>query len=343
MLALYRSGRQPEALAVYRDLRSSLADELAIEPSQALRELEGAILRQDPELDAARVEPAPATRRRTLLVASFDESAFDALLSLASSLARQQDGELMVVRLLSDAAELGPAANLAAGRRASLGESGVLARTTAFTSAEPAADILRLAGGPDVALAFVGAIGRIDAAGRLDDELAALLGQAPCDAAVLLGAPSPSSPDDAAPVLVPFGGSEHEWAAAEIGAWIAKAEGRPLRLVGTSATPGGSKRDASRLLASVALLVQRVVDVDAEPALALPGSDALAELADEARVVLVGLPDGWSKRGIGRTRAELVRRAGAPMLLIRGGSRPGVLAQAEGLTRFTWTITDASR
>ena len=47
MLALYRSGRQAEALATYRRARSLLVDELGIEPSPDLRELEQAILRQE--------------------------------------------------------------------------------------------------------------------------------------------------------------------------------------------------------------------------------------------------------------------------------------------------------
>ena len=50
MLALYRSGRQAEALGVYREARRAL-DELGIEPTRALRELEAAILRHDPALD----------------------------------------------------------------------------------------------------------------------------------------------------------------------------------------------------------------------------------------------------------------------------------------------------
>lgn len=50
MLALYRTGRQTEALAVYRSARDLLVDELGIEPGTALRDLEGAILRQDPSL-----------------------------------------------------------------------------------------------------------------------------------------------------------------------------------------------------------------------------------------------------------------------------------------------------
>ena len=51
MLALYRSGRQAEALDVYRNGRRLLADELGLEPGTELQRLEKAILVQDPELD----------------------------------------------------------------------------------------------------------------------------------------------------------------------------------------------------------------------------------------------------------------------------------------------------
>ena len=53
MLALYRSGRQTEALERYRQARGALADELGIEPGRELQDLEQAILTQDPELGAA--------------------------------------------------------------------------------------------------------------------------------------------------------------------------------------------------------------------------------------------------------------------------------------------------
>lgn len=56
MLALYRCDRQAEALQAYRDVRRTLAEELGIEPGERLRELEHAILTQDPRLDLA---PAP--------------------------------------------------------------------------------------------------------------------------------------------------------------------------------------------------------------------------------------------------------------------------------------------
>jgi DNA-binding SARP family transcriptional activator len=50
MLALYRSGRQAEALEAFQLARRTLIDELAVEPSDALRELERAILEQDEAL-----------------------------------------------------------------------------------------------------------------------------------------------------------------------------------------------------------------------------------------------------------------------------------------------------
>lgn len=61
MLALYRSGRQAEALQTYQEGRRTLAEELGLEPSESLRRLERRILDQDATLDA----PEPPARPRT--------------------------------------------------------------------------------------------------------------------------------------------------------------------------------------------------------------------------------------------------------------------------------------
>ncbi len=63
MLALYRSDRQLDALAVYRDTRRRLSDEFGIEPGPRLRELERRILQQDPALAPAVVARPPAQER----------------------------------------------------------------------------------------------------------------------------------------------------------------------------------------------------------------------------------------------------------------------------------------
>ena len=53
MVALYRAGRQADALGAYQDARRMLSDELGVDPSPALKELERAILQHDPSLAAA--------------------------------------------------------------------------------------------------------------------------------------------------------------------------------------------------------------------------------------------------------------------------------------------------
>src|SRR2546429_2733871 len=60
MLALYRSGRQADALELYRRTRETLSDELGIEPNLELQEVQRRILQHDPTLERARPAPRPA-------------------------------------------------------------------------------------------------------------------------------------------------------------------------------------------------------------------------------------------------------------------------------------------
>jgi DNA-binding SARP family transcriptional activator len=68
MLALYRSGRQAEALEAYRQFRSTLTEELGLEPSSALRELQAAILRHDPVLAPGSATGGTLLARRPVTV-----------------------------------------------------------------------------------------------------------------------------------------------------------------------------------------------------------------------------------------------------------------------------------
>ena len=97
MLALYRSGRQADALELFRSTRELFVNDLGIEPGQALRELEGAILRQEPALQV-QVQPrqvphvqTPARRRRRWILAGAVAVAAAAAV-LAALLARDGGG-----------------------------------------------------------------------------------------------------------------------------------------------------------------------------------------------------------------------------------------------------------
>jgi DNA-binding SARP family transcriptional activator len=346
MLALYRSGRQADALQAYQETRRALVDELGIEPTQALQELERAILRQDAALEPARSEaervPVQHAVRsqpeRAILVVAEDVFSLDAATALAEPLARRPPREVILALLVGAQEELGWSTVQLHERRDTLIGRGVVARVAAFTSDARGSDAVRLASEQNVDLLLLGAPVELLAGDELSPDLAEVLIGAPCDVALLLSRAAVPAAESCRAVVVPFGGAEHEWAAAEIGAWIAGATQAPLQLVGTTADPDRGRRDASRLLADASLAVQRVSGVAAEPVIVAPGPEGVVEAAAEAALVVLGLSDRWQREGLGSSRLAVARDARPPILLVRGGVRPGGLAPRESLTRYTWSL-----
>ena len=139
-------------------------------------------------------------------------------------------------------------------------------------------------------------------------------------------------------MLVPFGAGEHDWAAVELGARLAIAEGVALRLAGTSAAADVGRRDASLSLADASLAVQYALGVTSEPILLGPETRSLLEAAESASVIVAGVSDRWRKEGIGSFRLSLADDAPVPVLFVRRGPRPGGLAPRAAETRYTWSL-----
>jgi DNA-binding SARP family transcriptional activator len=336
MLALYRAGRQAEALDAYRHARRELGEQLGLEPSEDLRRLEQAILRQDPALEPPREESsrpptdAPGPDRSLLMVPRAVDSV-EALVRLAEPLAGSQPARELVIAAIVETAELASATAALAGRREQLIAGGLAVRTAAFSSQARGRDVVRLASRENVDLLLVEAPD-----GGLGGDVRVVLDEAPCDVAMLVAAGGP--PRDG-PVVVPFGAAWHDWAALELGAWVARATGAPLRLIGAASDSRRDGRDASRLLADASLIVQQTAGVVAEPLLASPGRKGVTALAERAGLLVVGLSERWRQEGLGKVRSDLVQAPPAPTVLVRRGPRPGGLAPPETATRFGWSLT----
>jgi DNA-binding SARP family transcriptional activator len=323
MLALYRDGRQAEALELYQHTRDTFTEELGIEPGPALQELQRAVLRQDAALAPAKL---PETER-SILVAPQGGRETPTLLGVAESLARRPPRELILARLVPPGSDVGSEAARLTERRQELLGRGISVRTAVFTTASRGDDLVRLAVEQDVDLLLLD--GTHDLGTAVVEKV---LTRAPCDVAVHVARDqSPSM----GPVFVLFGGGEHDWAAIEVGAWIAGAREAALRLAGPAQ---GRKRDASRTLASASLAVQRVLGIVAEPVLVTPEEEAVLAAAADAAIAVAGLPERWRHEGLGHVRTALAERARPPVLFVRRGLRPGGLAPRESLTRFTWTL-----
>ena len=203
------------------------------------------------------------------------------------------------------------------------------ARTAAFTSVTPGHDFARLAAEQDVELLVVDAPD-----GLLEDaRLLALLDETPCDVAILVGA----RPPRAGPVLVPFSGSEHDWAAVELGAWLARGDGRAAAARGREHWQRGARRQP----------------VARERVARRPAGARHRRGAGDRRALAAGARDGRALGGSRRRRPCRIageRRAWVELALrsrssptsrrswCAAGCDPAACRRDEDGTRFTWTI-----
>jgi DNA-binding SARP family transcriptional activator len=345
MHALYRAGRQADALSRYQATRVTLSEELGLEPSESLQQLERRILAREISLDR---DVGESEQIRSVVVLPRRLDQLEALAAISEPFGLSRNPHEVILTWLEQpgpakavSSALAEASALLARLRAGLVERGARARVAAFTAADPVKDVLRLARRPEVDLIVLGRELEELEDGRFDSELTAIMSAAPCDVALCFARDAPTSGAND-PIVVPFGALEHDWAALELAAWVASTTGRPLVLVGMGGGSHGEQRDASRLLADAGLLIQRASGVVAEPRLAEPGRSGLLDAMSGAGLVLVGLSERWASEGLGATRLELARAARAPVLFLRRGQRPGGLSPPEGLTLYRWSVTVAA-
>ena len=159
-----------------------------------------------------------------------------------------------------------------------------------------------------------------------------LLEQSPADVALLASRGAPPGGGD---VLVGFGGSDHDWAAAELGAWLAASTRKPLKLVAlrhpeAPAPPGCSRPRRSRSRARWAST--------RNPLLVDPGADGLLAAARERPCPRARAVSGVAKARAGRGQ-ERVGAGGRDTAAARA-PRPaaGRSGTPGAKTRFTWSL-----
>ena len=282
MLASYRAGRQADALDVYQRARSVLRAALGVEPGPELEAMQRAVLAHDPALrpTSGTITPAtsdaasgrrPASRAiREIVVTALDGPGLDVAIGSTIDLVRDGDRGAILTRLTEpDPDALETAVGALRDHRDRLRAQGIETRTAAFTSRDWGADIARLAARSSADLVVVGVTGLARAGGPEAADSGDLLGQAAADLALAIAPdrrPVDRRPVDA-PIVVPFGGTAHDWAALELGAWLARARRTGLVVAGPFIQASTMSPGRARLLADACLVVQRMLGVDAAPRL----------------------------------------------------------------------------
>jgi K+:H+ antiporter len=299
--------------------------------------------------------PGQAVPERSILVAPQTDAALGQLLALAEPLARSEPPrEVILARLVqpprstpvrgglqTENALLQRASREIEEARRRLVAAGIPTRGVAFSSGRPGADLARLAEAEEVDLVLIEGSRPILGEGIPLGEVKHVLQEASSDVAVLVareGDPIKLAPD--APILVPFGGAQHDWSALELGAWLAAQTKAPLKLLGAAGQTEEGK-SVTRLLGDASLLVQQTVGIGTEPVVAEGGREGVLAAAQGAGLLVIGLSDRWKQEGLGPTRSEIAKGAPAPVLFVRRGSRPGALAPRSDVTRFTWSSAGA--
>jgi Kef-type K+ transport system membrane component KefB/nucleotide-binding universal stress UspA family protein len=297
------------------------------------------------------------TAERSILIAPQTDAALSQLVSLAEPLTRwPPPRELIITRLIEPSRGVGAGVraglqteNLLLTRssqeineiRARLVSEGVAARGVALTSTTPGADLVRIAERESVDLVITEGRRRLIGEGVPLGEVAQVLENAPCDVAVLVAREGTDIELNAEhPVVVPFGGAEHDWAALELGSWLAASSEAPLKLLGAAGQTdeGGI---VSRMLGDAGLLVQQMTGVQTEPVIVPGGREGIVAAGGAAGLLVLGLSDRWRREGLGPTRSEIAKAAPAPVLFVRRGTRPGVFSSGDSHQEFKWSMAGA--
>ncbi len=308
----------------------------------------------DAALAAVQAHPELPVPERSILVAPETDAAIGQLVALAEPLARSEPPhELIVARLVRPPRGAGAGVrgglqseNLLLERaskqinelRERLASDGVVVRGVALTSTNPGSDLAHIVEREPVDLVLTEGRRRLIGEGVPLGDVTELLEHAACDVAVLVakeGDPIELGPDK--PILVPFGGAEHDWAALELGSWLAAASGAPLKLLGAAGQTDEGK-SVTRMLADAGLLVQQATGISTEPLVVAGGRDSIISAAEGAGLLVLGLSDRWRREGLGPTRSAIAGAAPSPVLFVRRGTRPGLFAPKENVTQFRWSM-----
>ena len=203
-----------------------------------------------------------------------------------------------------------------------------MARGVALTSTNPGDDLVHIVEREPVDLVITDGRQRLFGEGVPQGDGTELLERAPCDVAILVAKeqdPIELGPDH--PILVPFGGAEHDWAALELGSWLAASTGSPLKLLGAGGQTDETK-SVTRMLADAGLLVQQATGVSTEPLVVAGGRDSIVDAARGAGLLVLGLSERWKREGLGAT--ERRRRRVSRTDAVRAPRHPSRPVRAEG-------------